>query len=164
MPSADQNENESYRVIVLRRGGTEVLVAPNAEGYVLPTVEIPRWQRVPASLAAALRSEWGVDLLALFEFQNDPPEDSGSIRYEAAEYLQGRSNPRSPSRWTEISTLDRGSLFDRRDYRAIRRVLGVCNGKTEATLAGPFARLGWFAELREWIESVVSPMGFRLTR
>ena len=163
MPSADQNENESYRVIVLCRGGTEVLVVPNGDRCTLPTVEIPRWQRVPASLAAALRSEWGVDVIALFEFQDDPPGDPGSIRYEATEYLRGRSNPTSPSRWTEISTLERDSSIDQRDYRAIQRVLGVCNGKTEAALAGPFARLGWFAELREWIESAVSPMGFRLT-
>jgi len=163
LPSADQNENESYRVIVLRRCGTEVLVVPNGDRCTLPNVEIPRWQRVPATLAAALSSEWGVDVVALFEFQHDPLGDPGSIRYEAAEYLPGRSNLTSPGRWTEISALDRDSLIDRRDYRAIQRVLGVCDGKTEAALAGPFARLGWFAELREWIESVASPMGFRLT-
>jgi len=104
-----------------------------------------------------------MDVVALFELQHDQPRDPGSIRYEATEYLRGRSNPTKPSRWTEISTLDRDSSIDPRDYRAIQRVVGVCNGKTEAALAGPFARLGWFAELREWIESVVSPMGFRLT-
>jgi len=163
LPDLDRNENESYRVIVLRRSGAEVLVVPNDAGCMLPTVEIPRWQRVPASLAGALKSDWGVDVLALFECQQDPPGDPGGFRYEATEYLRGRSNPTGPIRWTEISTLGRGSLIDQRDYWAIQRVLGVCNGKTEAALAGPFARLGWFAELRDWIESVVSRLGFRLT-
>ena len=32
-----------------------------------------------------------------------------------------------------------------------------------ASSAGPFARLGWFSELRNWIESVIEPMGFHIT-
>ena len=58
MPSAEQNERETYRVIVLSRDGTKVLLVPNGERQMLPSVEIPRWQRVAENLTAAVDSNW----------------------------------------------------------------------------------------------------------
>ena len=49
-----------------------------------------------------------------------------------------------------------------RDYAAIKEVIGYAMGRSERASAGPFSRLGWFSELRNWIESVVEPMGFHV--
>jgi hypothetical protein len=38
----------------------------------------------------------------------------------------------------------------------------MCNTEIEGSSAGPFARLGWFGELRNWIESVIEPMDFHV--
>ncbi len=43
MATAEQNECETYRVIMLGRSGTEVLLVPDGDRFALPSVEIPRW-------------------------------------------------------------------------------------------------------------------------
>jgi len=58
LASAEQNERETYRVIVLSRDGTNVLLVPNGVCRMLPSVEIPRWQRVAENLTAAVESNW----------------------------------------------------------------------------------------------------------
>jgi hypothetical protein len=55
------------------------------------------------------------------------------------------------------------SLIEPHDYAAIEEVTKLCKGEIEGASAGPFARLGWFGELCDWIESVIEPMGFHLT-
>ena len=162
MASTEQNEHESYRVIVLSRGGTEVLLVPNGERHMLPCVEIPRWQRVAENLNAALRGNWGEEVVCLFEPQIEPRADGAVTRYQAAEHLCTRSNPKMPTRWVPVSALFQDSLIDACDYAAIKQVTAVCNGEMGGALAGPFSRLGWFCGLRDWIESVVEPMGFHV--
>jgi hypothetical protein len=162
LASAEQNERETYRVIVLSRDGTEVLLVPNGQRHVLPYVEIPRWQRVAENLNVAVRRDWGEDVVCLFEPETEPPADGTVTRYQAAEHLCTRSNPRMPTYWMPVSVLSQDSLADAGDYAAINQVRAVCGGKMGAASAGPFSRLGWFSELRKWIESVVEPIGLHV--
>jgi len=160
LASAEQNERETYRVIVLSRDGTKVLLVPNGERRMLPSVEIPRWQRVAENLTAAVKSNWGEEVVCLFDHDTDSPTDGAGNSYQAAEHLCTRSNPRMPTYWAPVSTLSQDSLADECDYAAIKQVTAVCNGEMGAASAGPFSRLGWFSELHNWIESVVEPIGF----
>lgn len=162
MPSAEQNERETYRVIVLSRDGTKVLLAPNGERQMLPSVEIPRWQRVAENLTAAVDSNWGEEVICLSDPASDSPTDGAVTRYQAAEHLCTRSSPKMPTYWAPVSMLSQDSLADGRDYAAIEQVTAVCNGETGAAPAGPFSRLGWFSELRNWVDSVVESMGLHV--
>lgn len=163
MAVGEQSESERYRVIVLGRGGMEILLVPNGERQILPWVEIPRWQRVAENLTGAMKSDWGEEVVCLFEPATDPRTDGGVPRYQAAEHLRTCGNPKMPRRWVPLSTLCPDSVTDACDYRVIKQVVTMCNKEVEGASAGPFVRLGWFCELRNWIESVVEPMGFRLT-
>lgn len=162
MASAEQNERETYRVIALSRDGTKVLLVPNGERRMLPSVEIPRWQRVAENLTAAVESNWGEEVVCLFDHDTDSPTDGAVNSYQAAEHLCTRSNPKMPTYWAPVSTLSQDSLADECDYAAIKRVTAVCNGEMGAASAGPFSRLGWFSELRNWIESVVELIGLHV--
>ena len=162
MAGAEQNERETYRVIVLSRDGTQVLLVPNGGHQTLPSVEIPRWQRVAENLTAAVDSNWGEEVICIFDPASDSPTDGAVTRYQAAEHLCTRSNPKMPTYWAPVSTLSQDSLADGRDYAAIKQVTAVCNGEMGAESAGPFSRLGWFSELRNWIESVVEPIGLHV--
>lgn len=149
-------------MIVLSRGGTEVLLVPNGERYILPWVEIPRWQRVAENLTATVKSDWGEEVVCLFEPATEPRGDGGR-RYHAAEHLCTCGSPKLPTCWMPLSTLCQEALIEAQDYAAVKQAVAVCKGEIERLSAGPFARLGWFGELRNWIESVVEPVGFRLT-
>ena len=162
MASAEQDMRESYRVIVLGRGGTEALLVPSGERYMLPTVEIVRWQRVAENLNAAVRSDWGEEVVCLFERETAPPTDGVLMRYQAAEHLCTRGDPKIPTRWMSLSALRKDSLIDGGDYSAIKEVIGICNGEIECSSPGAFSHFGWFSELRNWIELIVEPMGFHV--
>jgi hypothetical protein len=162
LTSAEQNERETYRVIVLSRDGAKVLLVSDGERRMVPSVEIPRWQRVAEHLTAAVESNWGEEVVCLFEPETEPSADGTVTRYQAAEHLCTRSNPRMPTYWVPVSMLSQDSLADVGDYSAIKQVTAVCNREKGAASAGPFSRLGWFSELRNWIESVVEPIGLHL--
>jgi len=162
LASAEQNERETHRVILLSRDGTQVLLVQNGGHQMLPSVEIPRWQRVAENLTVAVENNWGEEVICLFDPASDSPIDGAVTRYQAAEHLCTQSNPKMPTYWAPVSTLSQDSLADGRDYAAIKQVTAVCNGEMGAESAGPFSRLGWFSELRNWIESVVEPIGLHV--
>lgn len=149
-------------MIVLDRGGTEVLLVPNGARHILPWVEIPRCQRVVENLTVALKSEWGEEVACLFEPTTELPADGGVAGYQASEHLRSCGSPKMPTHWVPLLTLRQGSLLETRDYAAIMQVAGVCNREIQGAFAGPFARLGWFSEVRNWIEAVIEPMGFHV--
>ena len=101
--SADQTEHETYRVIVLNRTGSQVLMVPNGQHHILPWVELPRWQRVAENFTAQVANEWGEEVLGLFEL---PVTDSGA-QYIAAEHLHTRCHSKMLTRWVTVSALTR---------------------------------------------------------
>jgi hypothetical protein len=159
LASAEQNESETYRVIVVSQDGTKVLLIPKGERQVLPAVEIPRWQRIAENLRVALKSDWGREVVCRFEL----PATDGGPRYLVAEHLSTRCNSNLLSRWVPVSALGQDSLIEARDHAAIERASRLCKREIVGACAGAFACLAWFCELRTWIDSVIGPMGFHLT-
>jgi hypothetical protein len=164
MESTQQSDRETYRAIVFGRGGDQLLLAPATRGFLLPSVEIPRWQRIAKNLTAALRKEWGHEVVCLFE-----PDLSGPIlsandhNYQVMESRGpvGESSPRAE--WVRVASLSEEVFVDLADFMAVRRSLAECAGYSDGVAPGPFAKLGWFRELQEWIEEVIGPLGFHLT-
>ncbi len=66
MESTQQSDRETYRAIVLGQGGNELLLKPAGEGFLLLSVEVPRWQRLAENMTVAIRNEWGQEAICLF--------------------------------------------------------------------------------------------------
>ena len=162
MPSVAQNEQETYSVIVFGRDGTDVLLVPDSDRFVLPSVEIPRWQRVAENLTEAVKAEWGEEVVCLFELDDLSGMHGAGIYYQAAEHWRTVGVPKVLARWIPVAGLSKDSLSSAPDYLAIQRsrVQRSEDGKTSPV--GPFAALGWFKEVRTWIEAVLEPLGFHL--
>lgn len=164
MATPIQSKRETYRLIVLGRDGKEVLLIPDGDRFALPHVEVPRWQRVAENLTAVVRAEWGEELICLFE-PNDLPGTNGTgMHYQAAEHWGATGIPKTPTRWVPVSSLSHDSLTDPSDYLAIQQSNALCSAEGKEPPPGPFARLGCFKELREWVEAVIEPLGFHLNR
>jgi hypothetical protein len=157
--SVDQHAHETYRVIVLDRTGSLVLMVPDGQHHILPWIELPRWQRVAENLTVAVRREWGEEILGLLEL----PTTNAGPRYLAAEHLCTRCDSKMSARWVPLSGLTQDSLIESRDYAVIEEVAKLCKGEIGGAGAGTFVRLGWFYQLRNWIDSVVEPTGLHLT-
>ena len=137
-------------------------MAPNGDRSALPAVNIPRWQRVAENLTAAVNAEWGEEVICLIEPDVSASTNATQIRYQAAEHCSASGKPKTPTRWVPFSALSHDSLTGPSDYLAIQQSIASCSAEGKESTSGPFARLGWFKELREWVEAVIEPLGFHL--
>jgi hypothetical protein len=164
MESTHQPEQETYRAIVLGRGGNELLLARAGDGFLLPSVEIPRWQRVAENLTAAMRNEWGHEVICLFSPDAAVPARAPSERsYQVMESCDPSAKSSTRTEWVRVACLSGEVFADPADYIAVQRSIADCTGLSRGLTQGPFAKLGWFRELQKWIEEVIEPLGFHLT-
>ncbi|MBS1851400.1 MAG: phosphotransferase [Acidobacteria bacterium] len=157
-----QPEHENYRVIVLSPDGKNILVVPDGNQFALPSVKVPRWQRVAENLTEAVKTDWGEEVVCLFELDDLTGTGIAGIHYQAAEHWCSVGVPMIPTRWIPVERLSKESLASADEYFTIQRSRVQCSEGGNTSLMGPFAALGWFKELRTWIDGVLAPLGFRL--
>jgi hypothetical protein len=162
MESTQQSDRETYRAIVLGQGGNELLLSPAGDGFLLPSVEIPRWQRVAENMTVAIRNEWGQEAICLFNLDVSAPATSANNHYQVME-CSGPARPHPRGEWIPVSSLSERTFVHPADQIAVPLSLDECDRRAGAAAPGPFARLGWFGELQRWIEEVIGPLGFHLT-
>lgn len=164
MESAQQSERATYRAIVLGQGGNELLLSPESNGFVLPSVEIERWQRIAENITAAMRNEWGQEVICLFTPDiagpSDPAKEHGYQVMESHGQIDGRH---APTAWVPVSSLSEHAFVDPAAHLVVQRSLATYEGPDGGDALGPFARLGWFKELQTWGEEAVKPLGLRLS-
>jgi hypothetical protein len=162
MESTQQSDRETYRAIVLGQGGNELLLKPAGEGYLLLSVEIPRWQRLAENMTVAVRNEWGQEAICLFNPNVSAPVTAPNDHsYQVMECF-GPARPHPGAEWVPVSSLSERTFADPADQVAVQRSLAECARDAGAVALRPFARLGWFRELQGWIEEVIGPLGFHL--
>jgi hypothetical protein len=160
--STKQSDRETYRVVVFSPDRTDVLLVADEAGFMLPAVEIPRWQRTAETLTRTVRTRWGCDAICLFLTKTTQPSTySGGDHYLAMECCRYGEGNDDNGVWTAIRSLFRDRFRDAADYMAIQQCLA--EGDSYANdKASPFARWGWFEELRTWTAEVIRPLGLRL--
>ncbi len=135
---------------------------PDGDRLALPSVAIPRWQRVAENLNAAVKTDWGEEVVCLFDLDALTATNGAGIRYQATEHWCASGRPKMPTQWVPVSALSQDSVIDPSDYLATRQSSTANNAATQDSPSSPFTRLGWFNELREWVEAVIEPLGFHL--
>src|SRR5580704_9186407 len=163
MESTQQSDRETYRAIVLGQGGNELLLSPAGDGFLLPSVEIPRWQRVAESMTVAVRNEWGQEAICLFNPDISAPVTPANNHYYQVMECSGPAVLHPCAEWITVSSLSERTFLDPADQVAVLQSLAECGTRVAAAAHGPFTRLGWFRELQRWIEEVIVPLGFHLT-
>lgn len=161
MTTPEQTECETYRVVVLGQSGTKVLVVPDGDRFALPSVNIPRWQRVAENVATAVKAKWGQEVVCILE-PDVSPASGIEVHYQTAEHCGSRGAAKMPTRWVPVSTLSHDSLIDVSDHFAVQQSVALGSAERMESPAGPFARLGWLKELRGWVATVIEPLGFHL--
>jgi hypothetical protein len=162
MDASDNTGRDTYRLLVTRRSGSEILVVGNGPGWSLPRTEIPLRQRPAEQLTAAIRKGFDLETYCLFV-----PGHIRSVRTESnANYAVMESvkqNDPAPvgTYWMPACVLDRCCDVD--EGRAVREALSELNSYATGEKPGPFGRVGWLRELFQWAEEQVGPLGIRLT-
>lgn len=163
MESGQQPDRGTYRLILFGQDRREVLLATEEAGFLLPCVEIPCWQRVAEHLTAATKSRCGCVAISLFAPNITlPVHNSSGHRYQVMECVCNSEEHASDTVWKSIRSLTRDSFQDEADYRALQQLHMEANSY-ESDPASPFARRGWFTELRSWVTRSIEPSGLHLS-
>lgn len=162
MELQQESDHETCRVIVLGRNREDVLLGVNQAGFFLPSVEVPRWQRLAEHLTAALRRDFGCEAVCLFSPKN-PSSGSESIgtHYEVMECWHDEGCA-GGSVWKPIGSLVERSFQDNSEFRMIGHCLKDLD-RYEQDLSSPFVKRGWFVELRNWTAEILRSRGLELT-
>ena len=163
MAFTQQSEHETYRVVVRKKDAPDLLLVSADKGLLLPSLEVPRWQRVAESLTAAMKKEWGYEVLCLFApTVTLPPEHSNGIHYQVMESYGRAEKYDTRTRWVPVSSLSQSLFADSADYMAVQQCLAEWESYAWGPAPGPFARPGWFQEVRSWVEEAIGPLGLQL--
>lgn len=158
-----QVESDIYCVILPRQTGTEVLLSRADGRFALPSVDVPRWQRVAESLTSAVEKECGCDAICLFT-----PDvtlatgDAKRIRYQVMQCCDRLENHNNRTQWVPVSLLSQHAFADPTECAAIQQSLAQRDEYGRGSTPGPFVKPGWFNELRLWVDEVIAPLGLHL--
>lgn len=160
MGSATGNETLTCRTIVLAQSGEQLLAVPCPAGLVLPSIEIPRYERLAINATAALRRNWACDAICLFAPDTRfLIENSARIRYQVMEVVGNVPKSDSTKAWLSVSQLTPERFQYQEDYQVLQSTLETLSKRVPAT---PFAALGWFRQLKDWIDKLIVSLGLRL--
>jgi len=159
MDRAHNRGPDRYRLIILRRNGSEILVSSNGLEGSLPGLEISSQHRIAEQLTKKLHAERGLGAYCLFTLNpSRPDQQTERTKYAVMEALPNNDRAPAASRWLPIGGIGSRLVDPSEDNVAIADALREMN-----TAIGPFARPGWLWELFAWAQTQIDPLGLRVT-
>jgi len=165
LPSTTQPvPTDLYRIVLLHKHRTEVLVSGERPPFTLPCVEIPKWERVAENVSVGFRKRYGISAICMFTRElSAGATDGDRPLYQVMETREGAIGASDETRWLPLDSISDQSFADEQDSLAIADTLRqVTEFQSEATF-GPFGRPGWIEELLSWIQQEVKPYDLRLS-
>jgi phosphotransferase family enzyme len=160
MPSPHKAD-DSYRLIVIRRNASEILLSPNGSGWALPRVDIRQQQRVAEQLTAEASRAWRLAAYCLFVSSH---QASGrNVEAKCAVMDSVAQNDKAPAGTYWMPRTVAAGYSDAEEARAIKESLEELDSYARGERPGPFARPGWLQELFSWAQEQVAPLGLRVT-
>ena len=164
MSTQQQDDRDTYRLIITRRNGSELLCLPDGPYHSLPSVDIPRWQRVAEPIRNAVKTNLSLDAYSLFTCPCETPtSETPRTLFQAMECVRPDGPIPPTAFWVPIASLMIDSFRDAQHFRRICNALSAPSHDTEPDNESPFAKPGWLRELCNWIAQQIEPMKFRLT-
>jgi hypothetical protein len=160
MPAPQEQEMESWRILLFARNGSKMLLFRDASGFHLPELRIPRWQRIAANLNAEAKRVWQLDTVALFPLTVNPGNGaSPACMYHVMEVRCAEELAPFALDCLTVSDLNEDSFADPIDFLAVRAMQfegALCKEPPEA-----FAEFGSFDRLFQWVRSQLQSADLR---
>src|SRR5258708_19259976 len=164
MTTQQQIEHDLYRLVITRRSGEEILCLSDGPHCLLPTVEIPRWQRVAEEINDAVKKRWQLEADCLLSLPRaEPSEKLPLVSYQVMECT--RSNGHTPDGlcWIPQSNLKENSFRDPQSSAAVESALARIRAVSVDVSQEPFGKTGWLPDLCSWMQKAIDPIGPRLS-
>lgn len=149
---------DSFRVVLLGKQATEVLVATGENSLSLPTIEIPKNTRVAEECNAATGKRWGITSYSLCTRNLRAAADGAkSIRYIVMETCRPETKAPPAMSWIPLRSLLPASFSNPDDFTLLSEWI--------ADTAKPVSTRGFFAEpqsletILQWVEIETASVG-----
>jgi Phosphotransferase enzyme family len=163
MPPFDQTERETFRLIVVRRNGSELLLCSDDSRFALPSVQILPHERCALQLTNEARRCIGMQVCCLFIPQITAPNANESRKcYAVMEALDDDGQPLTGCHWIRRTGHSSHGQYPSSDADAISQSLRELDLNPTTAGAGPFAKAGWVRELLAWTQNRLDAAGLRL--
>jgi hypothetical protein len=166
VPTLPHEEFEIRRIILLRLSRcehAEILLGSEVSCFTLPQIRIARWQRIAEQLTTAFRKAFGIEAISVSSVDGRFTEAGlEQIAYEIMEPHGVQDEAPCHKRWVAVDSLVESGFHERTDFHAIRQAVAQ-SIPGEGASRGPFARLGWFQELEDWVQEEIGRQGLQLS-
>ncbi len=153
-----------YRILLLQKNGTELLVSGEQPPFTLPSVEIPRWERVAENVTAAIRKCYAISAHCLFTPELSRTSTDGERPlYQVMEAREASVAASEETHWLHVNSVAEQSFADRQDFAATSAMLRQIAEFQRGEAIGTFGRPGWIEELFAWAQRAIGPYGLRLS-
>jgi hypothetical protein len=154
-------ETNTYRLIVIRRNASEILLLPDGPGWAMPQVEIHPRQRLAEQLTVEVNRAWGVDAYCVLIPTLPGCSRDEMPKYAVMEFVRQKCDAPTGMFWVRRVALN--GCVEPSEGRLIQEALEELHAYAEDERAGPFARPEWLQELFHWTQEQIAPLDLRLT-
>lgn len=153
-----------YRILLLQKNGTKLMVSGEQPPFALPCVEIPRWERVAENVTAAIRKCYAISAHCLFTPELSRTSTDGERPlYQVMEAREASVAASEETHWLHVNSVAEQSFADRQDFAATSAMLRQIAEFQRGEAIGPFGKPGWIEELFAWAQRATGPYGLRLS-
>jgi hypothetical protein len=164
MAAQAQPDRDQYRLIITRRGATEVLLSTHLSGWSLPRLGVHADRRPAEQLTAGIKMIYGFGICCLL-IVDSVTERSGNrpARSVVMEAVRQENETPAGTRWLSLDAAKSHAALAAEDQAAIRSSLEEIDRYIAKPEMGPFARPAWIVELLGWVQEHLKPLGLQLT-
>ena len=159
-----QASQESYRLIVTRRGATELLLSANGPSHCLPKASVRPGERLADQLAQAIRNNFGLEAYCLFvPGFSRTPEGVRPARHAVMESVAENGGAPARASWVSTNSAFREIALPGDESEGLGSSLEELSRYAAEPCKRPFAKPGWIRELFRWSQDQIEPLELRLT-
>jgi hypothetical protein len=159
VPPFQQNESESWRILLFGQNGNEMLLFRSARGFRLPELHVPRGQRAAEHLNAEAKRLWNVETVCISPLEVSCCASPGNSNYHVMELHRPDEWASLVPQFVEMYALKEESFAHAADYAAIQKVMGTRRNETNDAARGPFADFGSFKRISTWVAQQLDSLG-----
>jgi len=159
MDRARNTAPDTYRLIVIRRNASQVLLLTRGSARSLPSVDIPQGQRIAKQVGAALYALCGCHGYCLFV----PIPRLGLPHSAVMEVFDAPDTASAGILWSPLDGLTCSLMKSAEDRAVMEKSIEELDLYERERNRGPFSRPGWLQDLLEWAQQQLDPLGLRLT-
>jgi hypothetical protein len=154
-------KSETWHLLIFSRDRKEILVKSPGLEFQLPRITIPAGQRIAAGIVSGVAKQLGLRVVALYEVFPRAHTDGCGDYYHAAVSHSAQNAP-CGMRWLPVHSIS-ASHFQGEDALAFEALWSKLQKTTNHCPSEPFAGLDWFAEVSDWISSLLQTHSMFLT-